>query len=98
MRYVSTRGGAPELGFSDTVLAGLAIDGGLYVPQSWPQLPATLPDDYASLAASVIAPYAAPDIDAATLLALSRDAYSSFRHESVAPLVQLEDSHYLMEL
>jgi len=98
MRYVSTRGGAPELGFSDTVLAGLAIDGGLYVPQSWPQLPATLPDDYASLAASVIAPYTAPDIDAATLLALSRDAYSSFRHESVAPLVQLEDGHYLMEL
>lgn len=98
MRYVSTRGGAPELGFSDTVLAGLAIDGGLYVPQSWPQLPATLPDDYASLAASVIEPYATPDIDAATLLALSSDAYSSFRHESVAPLAQLEDSHYLMEL
>lgn len=98
MRYVSTRGGAPELGFSDTVLAGLAIDGGLYVPQSWPQLPATLSDDYASLAASVISPYATPDIDASTLIALSSDAYSSFRHESVAPLVQMEDGHYLMEL
>jgi len=98
MRYVSTRGGAPELGFSDTVLAGLAIDGGLYVPQSWPRLPAALPDDYVSLAASVIAPYAEPDIDEVTLLRLSTDAYSSFRHESVVPLVQLEDGHYLMEL
>jgi threonine synthase len=98
MRYVSTRGGAPELGFSDTVLAGLAIDGGLYVPQSWPRLSNSLPNDYASLAASVIAPYAEPDIDAATLIRLSTDAYSSFRHESVVPLVQLEDGHYLMEL
>lgn len=98
MRYVSTRGGAPELGFADTVLAGLAIDGGLYVPQSWPRLSSDLPNDYASLAANVIAPYATPDIDATTLLGLSRAAYSSFRHEEVVPLVPLEDGHHLMEL
>ena len=98
MRYVSTRGGAPELSFSDTVLAGLAIDGGLYVPQSWPQLSADLPNDYASLATAVIAPYAAPDINSTTLLGLSRAAYSSFRHEEVVPLVSLEDGHHLMEL
>ncbi|MFM9083544.1 MAG: threonine synthase, partial [Actinomycetota bacterium] len=46
MRYVSTRGSAPELGFADTVLAGLATDGGLYVPASWPSLPASLPASY----------------------------------------------------
>lgn len=98
MRYVSTRGGAPELGFADTVLAGLAIDGGLYVPQTWPRLSSDLPNDYALLAATVIAPYATPDIDMTTLLGLSRAAYSSFRHEEVVPLVPLEDGHHLMEL
>ena len=43
MRYISTRGRAPELGFADVLLAGLATDGGLYVPAEWPLLPA--PDD-----------------------------------------------------
>ena len=51
MQYVSTRGTAPVLSFADAVLAGLATDGGLYVPQQWPSAPDTLTTDYASLAA-----------------------------------------------
>ncbi|MFM2183986.1 MAG: threonine synthase, partial [Actinomycetota bacterium] len=55
MRYVSTRGAAPELGFTDAMLAGLAVDGGLYVPDRWPTLPAPRPgDDYAARAAQII--------------------------------------------
>ena len=57
MQYVSTRGSAPVLGFADVVLAGLATDGGLYVPQSWPSLPTDTTGTYAELAAAVFAPY-----------------------------------------
>lgn len=98
MKYVSTRGTAPILGFSDVVLAGLASDGGLYVPDSWPQLPSNLPDDYAQLAAAVMEKFVAPDFDAATLNALTATAYSTFRDSDVVPIVELHDNHYLMEL
>lgn len=98
MRYVSTRGSAPVLGFADVVLAGLATDGGLYVPETWPTaLPATN-GSYAELAASIFAPYLGDDISADTMLSLSRDAYSTFRHPDVVPLVGLEPGHQLMEL
>ena len=60
MRYISTRGNAPELGFADTLLTGLATDGGLYVPAEWPRLPALDPQaGYAANAAVVMAPYVA---------------------------------------
>ena len=56
MRYVSTRGHAPELGFADTLLTGLAADGGLYVPANWPGLPAVDPGAaYAVSAAAAVA-------------------------------------------
>ncbi|MGA1362975.1 MAG: threonine synthase [Ilumatobacteraceae bacterium] len=98
MRYVSTRGAAPVLGFSDVVLAGLATDGGLYVPETWPSLPTHLPVDYAGLAASVFAPFVGDEFAAADLNRLTASAYSSFRHPDVVPLVPLEDGHLLMEL
>ena len=99
MRYVSTRGRAPELGFSDALLAGLATDGGLYVPAMWPTLP-DVPADatYAQLAAAIIAPFVEGDIDAATLLRLCEEAYATFRHPAVAPVVQIDDHHFLQEL
>ena len=56
MRYISTRGQAPELGFADVLLAGLATDGGLYVPTEWQSLPSLPTGDYASLAAAVMRP------------------------------------------
>ena len=97
MKYVSTRGAAPVLDFSDVVLAGLATDGGLYVPQSWPGLP-EMRTPYAHLAAAVFEPYCDGDIDATTLRVLCEDAYAQFRHPDVVPLVQLEEQHFVMEL
>ena len=98
MRYVSTRGSAPVLGFADVVLAGLANDGGLYVPESWPILPSNLGSTYPELAAGVFAPYVGDDIAADTMLRLCREAYATFRHPDVVPIVDLEPGHHLMEL
>ena len=98
MQYVSTRGSAPILGFADVVLAGLATDGGLYVPQSWPSLPADTTGTYAELAAAVFAPYLGGDISDDTMLRLTRDAYATFRHPDVVPIVDLQSGHKLMEL
>ena len=98
MRYVSTRGAAPELGFADVVLEGLATDGGLYVPASWPALPATLSRGYADLATDVIMPYVGEDFDRHTVSRLCHEAYATFRHPEVVPIVEVEPGHYLMEL
>ncbi len=99
MRYVSTRGAAPELGFADVLLAGLAGDGGLYVPVDWPSLPAVDRDaSYADLAAAVIGPFVGDDLDAATLRRLCDEAYATFRHPATVPLVQIDDHHFVQEL
>ena len=98
MQYVSTRGAAPILGFSDVVLAGLATDGGLYVPESWPTISSVPKGSYAYLATSIFLPYLGGDISPETMSALCADAYSTFRHPDVVPLVNLEPGHQLMEL
>ena len=98
MRYVSTRGSAPELGFADVLLAGLANDGGLYVPQSWPHLPDLAHTrSYAEAAAAVMAPFVGDDIPADTFADLCRDAYATFRHDAVVPLVQIGNDEWLLE-
>jgi threonine synthase len=99
MRYVSTRGTAPALGFADVLLTGLASDGGLYVPDEWPALPdihgaAT----YADAAAAVMAPFVDGDIDPETFRRICDDAYATFRHPAVVPLVQLDNRQWLLEL
>ena len=98
MRYISTRGRAPELGFCDALLAGLATDGGLYVPQTWPSVNAPTTGSYADRAAAIMQPFIGTEIDAPTMVRLSREAYSSFRHPDVVPLVQIAPEHYLLEL
>ena len=98
MKYVSTRGAAPVLGFADVVLAGLATDGGLYVPETWPTLGAVTDAPYADLAASVFKPFVGNDIDDATMQRLCREAYATFRHPDVVPIVDLEPGHHIMEL
>jgi threonine synthase len=99
VRYVSTRGAAPELGFADVLLTGLANDGGLYVPAEWPELPdlAGL-TDYAAVAAAVMRPFVGADIDDSTFAAICTDAYASFRHDAVVPLVQVDDTAWVQEL
>ena len=103
MRYVSTRGETAHLGFEDVLLAGLARDGGLYVPESWPRL---APDqiralaglNYAELAARIIAPFVGDAVDDAELHRICRDAYSRFNHPAVAPLVEIDRNVWLLEL
>jgi threonine synthase len=103
MRYVSTRGQAPHTGFVDAVLGGLAPDGGLYVPQAWPQIPAAeiagfAARPYPEVAARVIGTFAEGEIDAADLNEMCAEAYASFTHAAVVPLSQLSPGVFLAEL
>ena len=103
MRYISTRGEAPSLGFIEVTLAGLARDGGLYVPETWPRLsPQTIASfagrPYAEVAVEVIRPFAGETISDAELSRIAREAYGAFRHPAVAPLVQLGANNFLLEL
>ncbi len=103
MRYVSTRGRAATQDFAGVLLAGLAEDGGLYVPESWPHLSHAdlrafrgLP--YAELAARVVGPFTGDALPRATLQALCQDAYASFRHPATVPMVQLDTGLWALEL
>ncbi|WP_214473529.1 threonine synthase [Mesorhizobium sp. dw_380] len=103
MQYVSTRGEAPVLGFSDAVLAGLARDGGLYVPREWPRFsPAEIRAmrglAYPDLAIRVLSPFIGGEIQAPVFERLVREAYATFRHEAVCPLVQTGSNTFVLEL
>ncbi len=103
MRYISTRGRAPSLDFAGVLLAGLATDGGLYMPDSWPHFaPADLRAlrglPYGELAARVIAPFTAGAVDATTIQRLCRESYAGFSHPAVVPLVQLDTGLWVQEL
>jgi threonine synthase len=103
VRYVSTRGEAPELGFEEALLAGLARDGGLYVPKSWPRLApeeiaAFAGKPFADVATSVLEPFIGTAIPREDVLALARDAYARFGHKVVTPLVQLDRNLWVLEL
>jgi threonine synthase len=103
LRYVSTRGEAPELGFEDVLLTGLARDGGLYVPALWPQLSSrdlTLlcGRSYEEIAFAVIHPFIGGSVPDAELKRMIAEAYGAFGHPAVAPLKQLDDNHWLLEL
>lgn len=103
MRYISTRGQAPVLSFDEVVLAGLASDGGLYVPETIPHIPpATLAEwaalSYEDLAVEVMLPYIGHSFTREALAAMVKDAYATFRHTAIAPLVQLSQRHFVLEL
>jgi threonine synthase len=102
MKYVSTRGQAPVLGFADVLLSGPASDGGLYVPEEWPPLPEGWdrdpPDPYAQLAAGVIWPYVDGALTRAELDAMVTGAYAAFDHPDVCPLVEVEPGLHVLEL
>ena len=103
MRYVSTRGHAPSRDFADVLLAGLAEDGGLYVPETWPHFSHAdlrsmrgLP--YHALAARVLQPFVGEAIGIVALEAMCQEAYAGFGHKAVVPLVQLDAGLWAQEL
>ena len=101
--YVSTRGAAPELGFADVLLAGLAVDGGLYVPSRWPSLTVGSLErfadmTYAEIAVEVMWPFVEGSIDAADFAAIVTDAYATFDAADVVPLIDLGEDLWLAEL
>jgi threonine synthase len=103
VRYVSTRGEAPPLGFMDVTLAGLARDGGLYVPETWPTvMPEAIASlagrPYAEAAVEIIRLFVGDTISEADLSRLAREAYGTFRHPAVAPVTQFGAGTFLLEL
>ncbi len=101
LSYVSTRGRAPRLDFGDVLLAGLARDGGLYVPERWPPLDLALTRaslGYVELAQQVMWPFVAGFIDRAAFDEMVEATYATFRSPDVAPMVDLGNGLWLLEL
>ena len=103
MRYISTRGEAPALGFEDVLLTGLATDGGLYVPESLPhfdleEIRSWRGLSYSELAFNVMYPFVDDAIPADDFRKMLDETYSVFAHQAVAPLVQLDTNEWVMEL
>ena len=103
MDYISTRGEAPALTFSEALLAGLARDGGLYVPREWPQfskrdIRALRGKSYQEIAFTVLSPFVGDEIEPEKFRAMIDEAYATFRHPAVAPLVQTGPNAFILEL
>ena len=103
MKYVSTRGDAPVLEFADVLLTGLASDGGLYVPEAWPALPPGVGGGpaghpYAEVASEVLWPYVEGSMGRDELDAIVAEAYATFDHPDVCPLVEVEPRLWVQEL
>jgi threonine synthase len=101
--YISTRGAAPPLAFTDTLLTGLADDGGLYLPRAYPQLsPARIAGfagaPYATVAEAVMAPFVGDEIAPGALRAMIEASYATFQHRAVAPLTQIDANLFVLEL
>lgn len=103
MKYVSTRGDAPVLGFEDVIVTGLAADGGLYLPESWPRFSAQdwralRGKSYQDVALAVMWPFVEGALPQATFKKMIDDAYGEFAHLAVTPLSQLDANQWLLEL
>jgi threonine synthase len=103
MRFLSTRGGAPEIGFRDVVLSGLASDGGLYAPAAWPVLPASTIAAFSGrrfpeVAARILAEFAGAEVSEQEIRAMAERAFAAFDAPEIAPLRPLGDEVHLLEL
>jgi len=103
VKYISTRGQAPKLSFEEALLAGLASDGGLYVPESWPRLSDAMIKSFVGMpfeqvAVEVLHPFMSEDVPRERLQAMVEEAYATFTEEEIAPLTDMGDGHYLLEL
>jgi len=103
MKFISTRGSAPELDFEDVIITGLANDGGLYVPEVWPQLS---PDQIRSFAArpycdvafEVMSPFVDGTIETGVFKDIIAQSYASFNHPAVVPLREMRPNEWILEL
>ena len=103
MKYISTRGNAPELTFEEVLLTGLAADGGLYVPKEVPQFSLEEIESwrdlsYTELAHKVIYPYVEGSVDSESLQTMINEVYQGFGHKAVAPVQQIDHNEYVLEL
>ena len=99
MKYISTRGQAEPVDFVEAILAGLAPDGGLYVPAKWPRIaPAGVNESYVSVATRILSAFAGAALPMQVIQQLCEKAYASFSHHSVAPLVQDGPNSFVLEL
>lgn len=103
MKYVSTRGKAPILSFEEAMLAGLAIDGGLYVPEKIPrftkeEISSWSDLSYEELAFKIMSPFIDGEVPDDDLRLLIKKTYSTFRHKAIAPLVQTARNEFILEL
>jgi len=103
MKYISTRGEAAELGFKEAVITGLARDGGLYLPQSWPTfspgaLRALQGKSYTTIAKACIWPFVEGEIERGIFETIIDEAYQGFHHPAIAPLVQIGSNEFILEL
>ncbi|MDB2682832.1 threonine synthase [Alphaproteobacteria bacterium] len=100
MKYISTRGGGEPQTFEQVLLTGLAPDGGLYVPMTWPQLDlvSLKGKSYTEIAFAVMYPYVEGSIPENEFRAILEKTYANFRHEKVVPLHKLKDNLYTLEL
>lgn len=103
VKYISTRGTAPELTFDEVLLAGLARDGGLYLPKSWPQfshqtIKSFKDKPFADVAAQIMAPFVGDYLTEAELKVMCQEAYAEFGSDAVTPLVPLGDELWALEL
>lgn len=103
VKYISTRGASPALSFAEATMAGLAPDGGLYLPESWPQIDEEVIAGFAGaryqdVAFAVMQPFVGDDVPAEDLKVLIEKAYGRFGHTAIAPLKQLSHNRWLLEL
>jgi len=103
MRYLSTRGGlgrgdSGRPGFEEVLIDGLAPDGGLFVPENWPGVDVSAESTYQGFVAATMAPFIVPDPVGEELGTITGAAYSDFRHPDIAPLREVGDDHYVLEL
>lgn len=103
VRYISTRGKSPSLNFEEVLLTGLAPDGGLYIPETVPQISTAQLQEwkhlgYAELAFEILKPFVADSMPEEDLRSIINETYSAFSHAEVAPLHTLNDGLYVLEL
>jgi threonine synthase len=103
VKYISTRGNAPELNFEQVLLTGLATDGGLYVPASLPEFSADQISSWAGLAYhelafEIVSPFVGGCIPDDDLRAILAETYKDFAHPAIAPLIQLDRNEWILEL